>query len=88
MKILIDIDEALYKYILDGTPNEVNHAMKNGLVLNKTTNGDVLKMLFPPSVYYGDDVKHMMVLTKNCELTCFNNEWWDAPYKVESESEK
>lgn len=48
------------------------------------TNGDVFKMLFPPSVYYGDDEKHLVLLTKDCELICFNNEWWNALYKPES----
>ena len=49
------------------------------------TNGKVLLQMFPPSVYFGDDEKHIVLLTKDCELTCYNNEWWNAPYKVESE---
>lgn len=51
------------------------------------TNGEVLLKMFPPSVYYGDDEKHIVLLTKDCELTCYNNEWWNAPYKVESDEE-
>lgn len=46
-----------------------------------TTNGKVLLKMFPPSVYYGDDEKHIVLLTKDCELTCYNNEWWNAPYE-------
>lgn len=57
-------------------------------ILEDATNGDVLKMLFPPSVYYGDDEKHIVLLTKDCELTCLNNEWWNAPYKAERENKK
>ena len=49
------------------------------------TNGQVLLQMFPPSVYFGDDEKHIVLLTKDCELTCYNNEWWNAPYKAESE---
>ena len=49
------------------------------------TNGEVLLKMFPPSVYYGDDENHIVLLTKDCELTCYNNEWWNAPYKAESE---
>lgn len=67
-------DKELADYIFAGTP-----------LPKDATNGDVLKMLFPPSVYYGDDEKHIVLLTKDCELTCYNNEWWNAPYKVESE---
>jgi hypothetical protein len=45
------------------------------------TNGEVLLQVFPPSVYYGDDEKHIVLLTKDCELTCYNNDWWNAPYE-------
>ena len=52
------------------------------------TNGQVLLQMFPPSVYFGDDEKHIVLLTKDCELTCYNNEWWNAPYKAESEDKE
>ena len=52
---------------------------------DNATNGQVLLQMFPPSVYFGDDEKHIVLLTKDCELTCYNNEWWNAPYKVERE---
>lgn len=52
---------------------------------DNATNGQVLLKMFPPSVYYGDDEKHIVLLAKDCELTCYNNEWWNAPYKAESE---
>lgn len=54
---------------------------------DNATNGEVLLKMFPPSVYFGDNEKHLVLLTKDCELTCLNNEWWNAPYKVESDEE-
>lgn len=59
-----------------------NHAeIKDGL-----TNGQVLLQMFPPSVYFGDNEKHFVLLAKDCELTCYNNEWWNAPYEADKEN--
>jgi len=89
MKILVDIDENLYKRIISPEhlicftdPMRCEHIIKNGTPIpDNATNGQVLFQMFPPSVYYGDDEKHIVLLTKDCELTCYNNDWWDAPYE-------
>lgn len=75
----------------DYTEGELNKAIGMAIKALKqepcvdATNGQVLLQMFPPSVYFGDDEKHIVLLTKDCELTCYNNEWWNAPYKAESE---
>lgn len=61
---------------------------ENTFPVKDMTNGEVLLGVFPPSVYYGDDEKHCVLLTKDCLLTCYNAEWWNAPYKAESEDKK
>ena len=50
-------------------------------IADNATNGQVLLQMFPPSVYFGDNEKHLVLLTKDCELTCYNNEWWNAKFK-------
>ena len=75
------------KYDTDRVEDAVDMAIKalEQMPCKDATNGEVLLKMFPPSVYYGDNEKHWAILTKDCELTCLNNEWWNAPYKVESE---
>lgn len=58
---------------------------ENTFPVKDMTNGEVLLGVFPPSVYYGDDEKHCVLLAKDCLLDCHNEEWWNAPYKAESE---
>ena len=89
MKVLIDIDEVLYNYILDGTLNEVNHAVKNGVVLDKATNGQVIKAMFPNIESTGhcietehDVIRHYLI---GEEILKFSDSWWNSPYKAESE---
>ena len=95
VKILIELEDDVYrriKYNPQIFTHAIDIAIQNGTpipekcsylfhITENATNGKVLLGVFPPSVYYGDDEKHFALLTKDCELTCYNNEWWNAPYE-------
>ena len=51
------------------------------------TNGKVLMTMFNPSVYYGKDERHLMVLAKDVNFECLNNEWWNAEWKGVSDAD-
>ena len=89
IKVIIELEDDVYRRVKNNPQifkNATCVAVQNGIALpDNATNGQVLLQIFPPSVYYGDDEKHIVLLTKDCELTCYNNEWWNAPYKAESE---
>ena len=90
MKLVIDIPEYTYVECIQGkdTSNTTIYgAIANGTPL-PNTNGKVLMTMFPPSVYFGDNEKHLVMLAKDCDLTCYNNEWWNAEYKAESEDKE
>lgn len=86
MKVLIEIDEGMYK-ALNSYPcvysdyvDEMFNIIRNGIPLNGT-NGEVLMKMFPPSVYFPSEGKYMALLTKDCIVSCSNVEWWNADYK-------
>ena len=89
MKLIIDIPEEEYRKIMKYKNScfLLDKAVVNGTPLPKdATNGQVLLQIFPPSVYFGDNEKHLVLLAKDCELTCYNNGWWNAPYKADKEN--
>ena len=67
-------------------------ALEHGVTV---TNGDVVKMLFPnadvrPGLYGITDLPLVCLnLNNNPQMyeACFAEEWWNAPYKAESEAE-
>lgn len=86
MKVLIEIDERMYK-ALNSYPcvysdyvDEMFNIIRNGVPLNGT-NGEVLMKMFPPSVYFPSEGKYMALLTKDCIVSCSNVDWWNADYK-------
>lgn len=55
------------------------------------TNGDIIKALFP-DMYFSEDVEETgdsfertIWLVDNVYTICFDKDWWNAPYKAESE---
>ena len=90
----IDLIDNLIGMVDDNHDSDYDTALKMAIKAleqmpcEDATNGEVLLQMFPPSVYYGDDEKHLAILAKDCELTCLNDEWWNAKYKTESEDKK
>lgn len=51
------------------------------------TNGEILCMMFPNMHYTLSENKQRVVTTIGI-VSSFDLEWWNAPYKVESEGKK
>jgi len=76
MQIVIDIPEDDYRKVQDGraSVSMMRKAIANGTPLHKCdTNGDVIKALFP------NDSRGFLIVNMD------RNDWWNAPYKTESE---
>ena len=86
MKVLIEIDEGLIDSLKNGSfgikynTYDLCGAVANGIPL-EGTNGEVLMKMFPPSVYFPSEGKYMALLTKDCIVSCSNEDWWNADYK-------
>ena len=88
MKILIDIAETTYTNAINrynsGLRNTFDTAVSKGLTLPENpTNGDMIRALFPNNKYVeGEKFVIIQGVTENISLW---NNWWNAPYKLESE---
>ena len=71
------------KYIIvDENGKPTNEKFKTITILPTTTNGDVIKALFP------NKLKLVEVIGDACvyyDLMRFDKNWWNAPYKADSE---
>lgn len=84
MKIVIDIPEKDWEFLKESDGCRWSRAIIEG-VANGTplpqnaTNGDVIKAVFPN--------EHFMEMYAYvaCGFTLFDKNWWNAPYKAESE---
>ena len=98
MKLIIDIPEQMY---LNAKANMlcgagvIARAIKNGTPLpENATNGDVMKAMFPQiEVEHNNSGIHDLMNVYNLDSNkaqfptpLFTN-WWNAPYKAESEDE-
>lgn len=67
-----------------------NIPIYNAIIIPRNaTNGDMIKAMFPDAqidYHEESDLDYITVFTKDCD-TCqdYSYEWWDAPYKAESE---
>ena len=55
---------------------------------DNATNGDVIKALFPKIKYYNEDTSCVTLkidMGEHNEYVDFYEDWWNAPYKAESE---
>lgn len=84
-QIVIEIDDEVYEGVTGDTTfrdyeREALTAIRKGTVLpNNPTNGDMIKALFPMFV---ESEKNYDAVEIN-----FKNDWWNAPYKAESEEQ-
>lgn len=94
MKIVIDIDENLFTRLFDCGKHDavdmlnVCSAVRKGTPLSEnTTNGDVIKALFPNAIYTHVNKLSGMNFMRVKGLEAFGvnqdfyDEWWNAPYK-------
>ena len=86
MKLIIDIDEDIYKecqgsiYFPD-TGGVLFNVVKNGTPLpDNATNGDMIKALFP-NIEIFEPNKYEIAIKQNLGWIAFKKEWWNAPYK-------
>ena len=89
MKVLIDIPKEEYKHILqqDVFNTYEQGIIQNGKVLEGTTNGDMIKAMFPNAqIDYHEKSDlvddYVTVFIKGCD-TCqdYSYDWWNAPYE-------
>lgn len=70
MKLIVDIDEDVYKKIVAdkyAIYDKMFYSIKNGTPIpDNATNGDVIKAMFPNEYDFETD---------------FDAEWWNAPYQ-------
>ena len=56
---------------------------------NNPTNGDIIKAMFPSvEVFIEEDCPHIVNISLGGYVIMFQDMWWNAPYKTESEDEK
>jgi hypothetical protein len=96
MKVIIDIPKDTYEYYLklvanDDVMNNPEKIIVNGTPINNNaTNGDMLKAMFPNqtiscSIPITDRNGAKFYRTTINGVTDFTEDWWNAPYKAESE---
>ena len=98
MKLIIDISEEVREHIFDLVDNGneiplgINAHMIKAIVNGKSipdnaTNGDMIKVLFPNCDYleFIHDINVYPDKTKQKVVGNFDRDWWNAPYKAESE---
>lgn len=97
MQIVIEISDHLYKCLQKrielNVSSEVDQIIAKGTPLpENATNGDVIKALFPNAIYThvnklsGMNFMRVKGLDAFGFDTDFYDEWWNAPYKAESEN--
>ena len=91
MKLIIDIDEELYKDIINRNPDvetefvldRLVEGVDNGIPLNDKTNGDIIKALFPDClISEGENyVSFWYTKEEDGRYVNFRKFWWEEPYK-------
>ena len=87
MRIIVDIPEDIYNHIIVDseyfTPSLVN-AFRNGTPIpDNTTNGNVIKALYP-----NERIGHCEDCTDLGDIATFDDDWWNAPYQKGGKEEK
>ena len=93
MQIVIDITKMVYKSIKDnhdGWNNYICTAIRNGTVFpDNPTNGDMIKVLFPNAeikIHEQWDGQNIVAVRMNDVQIVVNSlDWWNAPYRKDSE---
>lgn len=92
MKVLIDIPESIlenikeFEMIVDDDNSDVADCILNGIPIpDNATNGDMIKTMFPSiKIDFETYTKSEVVHFRDGDAE-FSHDWWNAPYKVESE---
>lgn len=95
MKVVTDISDADYKSITenyisyaDTESGRVYKAIKEGTVLpDNPTNGDMIEIMFPNCVK-DNDFCGAVITSLNGETQYWKSDWWNLPYKGESNRRK
>ena len=84
MKIIIELDNEVYEQIkTHGNVSEFHNLINRGIPLpENSTNGDVIKAMFPD--IYTEECDYDVFTTLDTD-TRFTYDWWNAPYRMKSE---
>ena len=90
MKIVINIPEGFYEYVKKyyDKCGLYEKFIANGTPLpNNATNGDIMKTVFP-NLHFGRNSlsSEYIVFVNHHPLVSCSKDWWDTPYKIESEN--
>lgn len=92
MRIVINIDDNLYARLFDNGVNnyddavDMAKAIRKGILLPKNaTNGDIIRAMFPKAEVIE---KRAVVMVGISRMIVFDFDWWNAPYKAESEDKE
>ena len=98
MKEIIDISEETYALIKNNEllsnssyKTEIWEAINNGIpFFQNATNGDMIKNLYPYILTTEDNLtgQDVVVIQANGTIMVCLKDWWDAPYKAESEDKE
>ena len=93
---LIDTSNLITVTSIDADGNEtttVNYDYLEDATLiiipDNATNGDVIKAMFPNiETFEEEDVPQNIYFSIEGDVLCLRKEWWNAPYKAESEDKE
>lgn len=99
MKLIIDIYKDTYKNVMKkdtsfdeySTGSILSKIIQNGTpILDNATNGDMIKVLFPncDCLEFIHDINVYPDKTRQKVVGNFDRDWWNAPYKSESEDKE
>ena len=86
MKLIIDIDEGLYKATVNGLDaNEIwdlRMAVANGTpISDNATNGDVIKAMFLNADIEIHNITVYVIFDMRSNVISFDLDWWNALYQ-------
>lgn len=87
MKLIIEIPDKDYEKLKDGhIPFSILDVMQNGTPIpDNATNGDMIKAMFPNVDIVIHNITVYMIFDMRSNAISFDLNWWNAPYKAESE---
>lgn len=88
IELVIQIPDSIYETIKEEeVGNVVYKVIKNGTPLPENpTNGDMIKAIFP-NVRLDDGGEWRHIFWGVQAKASFSQDWWNAPYKAESEEQ-
>mgnify|MGYP003396721398 CR=1 FL=1 len=92
MKVIVNIPEDMLQELKDGcfgakhTMYDLAGAICDGVV-NVTTNGDMIKAMFPQAIFTDSMVEGYVcniechLIGRDTKTMYFDTDWWNAPYE-------